>query len=151
MLKLVLIAVFTAELSVACAPVATVHVWQRGEGPLPGKLDRVLRDYEQAWIAKDADRLASLFTEDGYVLSNGKPAVQGRAAIREAYANAGGPLWLRALAARTDRYCAYIIGEYGHDPAGPATGKFVLALDVFSSGWRIAADIDNSIEQKQGN
>ena len=40
---------------------------------LPPELDRVLRDYENAWQAKDAGALARLFTEDGFVLSNGKP------------------------------------------------------------------------------
>src|SRR6187549_1082791 len=65
---------------------------------LPADLNRVLRDYERAWRAKDPAALAALFTEDGFVLASGRPAVRGRAAIREAYANAGGPLFLRAFA-----------------------------------------------------
>jgi hypothetical protein len=55
------------------------HSWrsaaQQGTAPaglpsvtLPPELDRVLRDYETAWTAKDAARLAKLFAEDGYVL-----------------------------------------------------------------------------------
>ena len=58
---------------------------QQGTGPaslpsvtLPPELDRVLRDYETAWAAKDAARLAKLFAEDGYVLPGGSPPVKGR-------------------------------------------------------------------------
>src|SRR5712692_196215 len=65
---------------------------------LPPELDRVLRDYERAWQAHDPAALAELFDEDGFVLASTRPPVRGRAAIREAYAKAGGPLALRALA-----------------------------------------------------
>ena len=65
---------------------------------LPAAVDRVLRDYESAWADGDADGLAALFTEDGFVLSGGDPHVRGRDAIRERYQRAGGPLLLRAVA-----------------------------------------------------
>ena len=52
---------------------------------LPAALDRVLRDYEQAWQAKDAAKLAGLFAEDGFVLSSGVPPVRGRIAIQAHY------------------------------------------------------------------
>src|SRR2546425_4086180 len=64
---------------------------------LPPELDRVLRDYEQAWSHGDAAALAKLFTEDGFVLSPGKPMAHGRAAIESAYGGSGGgPLAVRA-------------------------------------------------------
>jgi hypothetical protein len=56
---------------------------------LPPELDRVLRDYERAWRARDAAALAELFAENGFVMSNGSPPVRGRAAIRAKYANSG--------------------------------------------------------------
>ena len=111
---------------------------------LPPQLDRVLRDYEQAWRAKDAAALAALFTEDGFVLSNGKGPVRGRAAIREAYADGGGPLSLRALAYSISGSTGYIIGAYGGD-AATDDGKFILALRRGpGKKWFIAADMDNS-------
>ena len=65
---------------------------------LPPAIDRVLRDYEKAWAAKDDEALAGLFTPDGYALPNGQPPAAGATAIRAAYAhNAGMPLALRAL------------------------------------------------------
>jgi ketosteroid isomerase-like protein len=113
---------------------------------LPAELERVLRDYERAWQAKDPAALASLFTEDGFVLPNGKPPVRGRAAIRGAYQEAGGALKLRALAYAVADSVGYIIGAYtwGDEPATGDSGKFILALRRASGGpWLVAADIDN--------
>ena len=45
---------------------------------LPAALDRVLRDYERAWQARDPTALAELFAEDGFALANGHPPVRGR-------------------------------------------------------------------------
>ena len=112
--------------------------------PLPPALDRVLRDYERAWRARDATALADLFTEDGFVLSNGSPPVRGRAAIRARYADSGGPLSLRALAYATEGRVGYIVGGFAASPGEPDTGKFVLALRREGGRWQIAADMDNS-------
>ena len=113
---------------------------------LPPDLDRLLRDYERAWRARDPHALAELFTADGYVLADGKPLVQGRADIRAAYARAGGPLWLRAVKFAAEGRSGYIVGVYGHEPEGPEKGKFMLALERGPTGrWLIAADIDNGV------
>jgi ketosteroid isomerase-like protein len=112
---------------------------------LPPEFDRVLRDYERAWRARDAAALAALFAEDGFVMSNGRPPVRGREAIRAAYANAGGPLSLRALAWATEGKVGYIIGGFGGEAGSPDSGKFILALKRDGDGrWLIAADMDNS-------
>lgn len=120
-----------------------------GTGPLPSislppALDRVLRDYERAWRASNADSLAALFTADGFTLSSNQPMRRGRAAIREGYATGGGPLALRAVAYAADDTVGYIIGAYSRRSGDPDIGKFVLALRRTSGGlWRIAADMDN--------
>ncbi|HEX9632236.1 MAG TPA: SgcJ/EcaC family oxidoreductase [Gemmatimonadales bacterium] len=115
---------------------------------LPPTLERVLRDYERAWAAGDAAGLATLFTEDGFVLSNGAEPIRGRDAIRRKYANAGGPLRLRALGYATADTVGYIVGAYRYGNAAEDTGKFVLALRRGPDGrWLIAADIDNSIRR----
>jgi ketosteroid isomerase-like protein len=116
---------------------------------LPQELDRVLRDYERAWQAGDAAALAALFAGDGFVLSNGKPAVRGRDAIRAAYQHAGGILRLRALSYAVQDTVGYIIGAYGYgsDSTVLDTGKFILALRRGGGGggqWLIAGDIDNT-------
>lgn len=116
---------------------------------LPPALDRVLRDYERAWVARDPKALAELFAENGFVLSNGKPAVRGRANIREAYAGAGGALSLRAFAFETNGNVGYIIGGYGAGDGQADTGKFILALRRVKGRWLIAADIDNANRRPQ--
>ena len=110
---------------------------------LPPALDRVLRDYERGWRARDAAALAGLFTEDGFVLSNGRPPVRGRAAIRLAYADSGGPLTLRAFAYSTEGSVGYIVGGFARAAGEPDMGKFVLALRKEAGRWLIAADMDN--------
>src|SRR5262245_12780892 len=78
---------------------------------LPPELDRVLRDYEQAWSHGDAAALAKLFAEDSFVLSPGSPMVRGKTAIEAAYrGSGGGPLALRAVAFATEGKVGYIIG-----------------------------------------
>lgn len=112
--------------------------------PLPAELDRVLRDYERAWRAGDEAELASLFADDGFVLSPGRPPVRGRGAIEQRYANSSGPLVLRALAYSVADSVGYIIGAYARTEDGPDVGKFVLALRATEEGhWLIAADMDN--------
>jgi ketosteroid isomerase-like protein len=115
---------------------------------LPAAIDRVLRDYERAWQSHDAKALVELFTEDGFVLANGRPPVRGREEIRAAYAKAGGPLALRALASSTEGSVGYIIGVYGHGD-GVDAGKFILALRRVRERWQIAADMDNSNQRSQ--
>jgi ketosteroid isomerase-like protein len=112
---------------------------------LPPALDRVLRDYERAWRSRDAAALAGLFTEDGFVLSNGSPPVRGRDAIRRKYASAGGSLALRAFEWSIDGSTGWIVGGFGQSEGAPDGGKFILALRRGTDGrWRIAADMDNS-------
>jgi hypothetical protein len=111
---------------------------------LPPELDRVLRDYERAWAARDEAGLAALFAEDGFVLANGRQPVRGRPAVQQVYADDGGPLALRALAYATADSVGYIIGAFAEHAGDPDMGKFVLALRRQPGGpWRIAADIDN--------
>jgi len=111
---------------------------------LPPDLDRVLRDYERAWGARDAAGLAALFASDGFVMRPGSPPVRGREAIERAYAGSGGPLHLRALAYAAADSVAYIIGAFAGSDAQRDAGKFILPLRRGPGGrWLIAADMDN--------
>jgi ketosteroid isomerase-like protein len=111
---------------------------------LPPELARVLTDYEKAWGAKDAAALARLFAEDGFILQRNKPPVRGRAEIEKAYAGAGGPLVLRAMAYATEGSVGYIIGGYAARAGEPDDGKFTLTLKKGPDGkWLIMSDMDN--------
>ncbi|HSJ09968.1 MAG TPA: ester cyclase [Longimicrobiales bacterium] len=112
---------------------------------LPPDLERVLRDYETAWHARDAARLASLFDENGMVMSPMGPLVRGRAAIEHALTGRGGPLTLRPISYAAQDTVAFIVGVFGSMMPEP-TGRFVLSLRRSSRAepWLIVADIDNS-------
>lgn len=117
---------------------------------LPAELERVLRDYEAAYANGSAPALASLFTEDGFVLSPNRPMVQGRAAIQEHYTGSGGRLALRAVGYAVEDSVGYVVGAYGREIRGADLGKFVLALRRGADGrWMIAADIDNPNAQRR--
>ena len=111
---------------------------------LPAELARVLRDYETAWRARDAQRLAALFHADGFVMSSGSPPVRGREAIARHYGSAGGNLYLHAISYAAADTVGYIVGLYGATPEDRG-GKFVLALRRSNARqpWLIAADMDN--------
>jgi ketosteroid isomerase-like protein len=111
---------------------------------LPPELARVLRDYEQAWQQRDAKALASLFAEDGFVLSSGTPPVQGRKAIETHYTGQGGPLALRAFHFATAGDVGTILGGFASKAGDPDAGKFTLTLRKNAEGrWLIQSDMDN--------
>jgi len=115
------------------------------DAALPAPLERVLRDYEQAWRTGDAKALAGLFTEDGIVLQSNQPPVRGRSAIEAAYAGQGSsPLRLRALAYAVEGNTGYIIGAYSYGNNVGDIGKFTLTLKRVGDGpWMIFSDMDN--------
>lgn len=116
------------------------------DATLPAPLERVLRDYEQAWRSGDAKALAALFAEDGFVLQSNQPPVRGRGAIAGAYVGQGSsPLRLRALAYAVEENTGYIIGAYSYGNNVGDTGKFTLTLKREGDGpWLIFSDMDNS-------
>ena len=110
---------------------------------LPADLARVLRDYEQAWSARDAAALARLFADDGYVLPNGGAPVKGRQAIERHYTGSGGPLFLRAFAYAAEGSVGYILGGYTSRAGGADVGKFTLTLRRADGRWLIVSDMDS--------
>jgi ketosteroid isomerase-like protein len=111
---------------------------------LPPELARVLTDYEAGWKAGDANALALLFTEDGFVLPSGQPPVRGRAAIRKLYTRSGSPLSLRAFTYGMKGEVGYIIGGYSSERGKRDDGKFTLTLRKSGGRWLIVSDMDNS-------
>ena len=111
---------------------------------LPPELERVLRDYEQAWKGNDGEALAALFTDKGYVPTN-KGWVMGFEAIRNKYKQTGGDLRLRAIDFGYGEEVGFIVGAYGYgeNAASVDQGNFVLALRKTPKGkWLIVADLD---------
>ena len=138
-------------LSACAAPPHSMAVVVQDVEELPPEFERVLRDYESAWTSKDADKLASLFTEDGIVLPDGKQPVHGRSNIQTHYRGAGGPLYLKHIAWARENSIGYIIGEYAHLPNVPPAGKFTLTLkrDLANPDhWLIMSDMDSNNQRR---
>ena len=116
---------------------------------LPPDLARVLTDYEAEWRRGGA-AVAQLFTEDGFVLSGGRPPIRGRTAIAAHYGSGGGgPLSLRALAFAAEGSVGYIIGAYTTQRGAPDIGKFTLTLHKRPDGrWMIVSDMDNPNQRR---
>lgn len=110
---------------------------------LPEELERVLRDYEKSWAAKDAKGLAALFAADGFVLGNGAEPTRGREGIEKYYTGQGGPLTLRAFAFATSGDIGYIVGGYTPVAGERDVGKFTLTLRREDDRWFIFSDMDN--------
>ena len=68
---------------------------------LPPELDRVLRDYERAWQARDAAGLAALFTRTVSCSRTGSRPYAAAPRSARRYAQSGGPL--RCGRSRHDR------------------------------------------------
>ena len=137
----------TATMSVSLGAQArpdTAAAAQLPSVQLPPAFARVLTDYETEWRRGGAS-VAQLFTEDGFVLSGGRPPIRGRAAIAAHYGSGGGgPLSLRALAYAAEGSVGYIIGAYATERGSPDIGKFTLTLRKQSDGrWMIFSDMDN--------
>ncbi len=112
---------------------------------LPPELARVLTDYERDWRTGDGTALAHLFAEDGFVLTEGRAPVKGRAAIQKLYSGNGTPLSLRAFTYATNGDLGYIIGGFSRERGKPDEGKFTLTLRKTGDGqWLIISDMDNS-------
>ena len=117
---------------------------------LPPELARVLRDYEAAWRGRDPAALSRLFTEDGFVLPQGRPPIRGRAAIERYYTGQGGPLSLRAIAFGAEGRVGYIIGGYARERGEADIGKFTLTLRKGPGGrWLIVSDMDSPNQQRR--
>ncbi len=139
------IAAVTTAFFLVCGSVCGAEKPSHPTVTLPPELARVLTDYEKAWRAKDEKALATLFVDDGFVLSSGRPPVRGRKQIEKRYENSGGPLVLRAIAYATEGSIGYIIGGFSRTNGAPDIGKFTLVVRKGpDGGWLIVSDMDNS-------
>jgi uncharacterized protein (TIGR02246 family) len=103
--------------------------------------------WEQAYNDKDADALAALYAEDAQLLPQGAPAVKGRAAIREHYANEIATEWAKVSivsdASGVADDWAWRSGTWTCCVAPPLSGKYLEVWHRTAEGWRLHRDISN--------
>ena len=138
---------------IAPAPVADHHVHLRSlavnalftEGlpviDVPADVQRLLREFETHWRARDARAFAALFTADGLMQVGGGWRL-GPGAIHNARLGAGGNIRLDPQSFGGNGSYAHVAGSYGRvgEPPPGELGKFLLVLEKAANGpWRIAA------------
>ena len=102
-----------------------------------------------AFNAKDATKVATLYTEDGVLMPPNAAMVKGRAAI-EGWFKAGisegwNSLRLTPFRAEVSGDTAYILGTYTISSAGADDrGKYAEIWKRNAGQWHIVADIFNS-------
>lgn len=136
--------IITLGLALIIISVTSVQAQTIKEIELPSELKKVLTNYEKHWENNDAKALASLFTEDGFILRPGYDLVKGRENIQTSYENAGGgDLVLRAYDYSVQGNIAYIIGGYTYGSRVKDMGKYTLTLKKVDGTWLIHSDMDN--------
>jgi uncharacterized protein (TIGR02246 family) len=117
----------------------------------PATPTELVRQFQAAMAARDIERVAGLYAEQGVMLTPQGGAIAGRDRIRATLARnlAAGQPGLRLLRARFDggTDAGVVIWEWeveGADPAPPARRQRVRSMIYVKSstaGWQIVADM----------
>jgi len=144
--------------AVACGPGAT-----NGQVPTASAaqdraaIDKTRADYQAAWGASNAEQIASLYTDDAFVLYPNQPAVSGKAAIIGYFKSffdefVQDSFTLTSAEVEIVGPWAFDRGAYrwksrpkaGGDPIEDY-GKYLVILRRQADGsWKVARDMDNS-------
>ena len=126
-----------------CAPKAPVA----DSGADVAAVESATAGWVQAYNDKDADALAAIYAEDAQLLPQGAPAVKGRAAIREHYANEIATAWAKiSIVSDANGVAgdwAWRSGTWSAETAPPVSGKFLSVWHRTAEGWRVHRDIWN--------
>jgi len=135
-------------LVVSVAAVVAVSGMVQGQGKTDPTLNKLAADFQAAYNAKDAAKVASLYAEDAVVMPPNEPAVRGRSAIearlkREMQGNVTIKLTPTESAIAGDR--AHEAGTVTVTAGGETmTEKYLVVLMRVGGDWKIAYDIWNS-------
>ncbi len=109
-------------------------------------------DFVEAFDGGDFDKIASMYTEDAYLLPAGAPMVHGRDDIKAFWSGAAGGMTDFALSAEDVKSlgdgAAREIGTFSLTMRGDqpqhVTGKYVVIWEKGGDGWQLATDIWNT-------
>ena len=139
--------ILAAALTVsACAPQKALHDTAADVSALAS----TAAGWQKAYNEKNADGVAALYSEDAQLLPPGNPAVNGRAAIRDYWANdiaaTGMPVTISSDASNVGGDWAWRSGTWSsQDPkGGTVTGKYIEVWHRTPDGWQIHRDIWNA-------
>lgn len=135
----------------ACAPAP--------EPPDLAAEEQTIRDLDRRWVEAvasiDTISIANLYTADGYFMPPNAPRIDGRDAIRSAWAgmlqgpNVSLTFQPTEIVVAQSADMAYDIGTYNLAMDGPEgriedEGKYVVVWKKMNGEWKVAVDIFNS-------
>jgi ketosteroid isomerase-like protein len=144
--RTVLLALFGTAIISACSPKASQQDTKADEAAVAAAAS----NWEKAYNEKNADAVAALYTEDAQLLPPGPPVVNGRAAIREFWANdittGNSTFAIQTDASGLAGDWAWRSGPWqakAADGSPNGTGKFVEIWHRTPTGWQLHRDIWN--------
>jgi len=129
---------------VACKPQAAATDPAADQEALQSAAEK----WESSFNAKDADAVAAIYTEEGQLLPPGGSVVNGKAAIRDFWANDIGTAWAK-LTIKTESSgisgdWAWRAGPWTAESTPVMTGKYVEIWKRSAEGWKLHRDIWNN-------
>ena len=125
-----------------CGPKAPVA----DSGADVAAVESAAADVERAYNDKNADGVAAIYTEDAQFFPQGAPAVNGRAAIREHFANEIATAWAKTNFVSD---APVVAGDWAWRSGTwsccepPLSGNYVNVWHRTAEGWRLHRDILN--------
>ena len=110
---------------------------------LQAEVEELQSRYEQAWVAGDADTLASLFTEDGALWPIIGGSFEGRDEIRQALQDDAQPQAAEIRSTHTEQMGDFVfdVGTFSltlpEAQGGTMEGEYVVVVEKTDDGWLI--------------
>ena len=120
-----------------------------GQGKTDPTLDKLAKEFADAFNAKDAAKVASFYTEDAVLMPANRPMVKGRAAIeadfKKAFTEGVASLQLRPMDSMIAGNQAFEAGTStvtikGSGGVMTEQGKYVVVFKRVGKDWKIAYD-----------
>lgn len=110
-------------------------------------MDKAAAGWESAYNDKNAEAVAATYTEDAQLLPPGAGFVNGRAAIRDYFANDIEKQWAK-ISVKSDSNgvtgdWAWRSGTWSVETTPVVTGKYMEVWHRTTEGWRLHKDIWN--------
>lgn len=146
---------------VAAAAVVLLTIGAGAQGKTDPTLDKITVEFMAAFNAKDAAKVASLYTDDGVLMPPNQPMVKGRENIeaywRGAFEQGVTGLRLRPIDSAISGTQGFEIGTATVTVKAPGaaapitdTAKYAVVYKRTAAGWKMAYDIYNSDLPAQG-
>jgi uncharacterized protein (TIGR02246 family) len=134
----------------ASATLTLMAPFAHGQGKTDPILDKLAGEFEAAFKAKDAAKIASYYAEDAVLMPPNQPSVKGRTAIQAHYANEFKQGYTNLDLSPAE---SVISGERAFESGASSItlpngridrGKYLLVYKRVGADWKLAYDIFNS-------